>query len=172
VPTSVVARHIVANRTVYQIVEGATKVPWFVVGIIHALESDLNFKTHLFNGDPLTHRTVNQPVDQPRDGVPPFQWEFAAIRALQYDHLDAWTQWDVPGICFALERYNGFGYRARHIHSPYLWGGSQHYARGKFVCDGRFDPDAQSDQIGGAVILKYLTSAQWVALPSAIIPQS
>jgi hypothetical protein len=52
-----------------------------------------------------------------------------------------------------LERYNGFGYRFWGPESPYLWSGSQHYTTGKFVEDGRFDIDAKSDQIGGAVLM-------------------
>ena len=163
---STIARRIVAHRLRYDVVQAATGVPWYVVGIIHSLESDLDFTTHLFNGDPLTARTVNEPAGRPHDGEPPFDWEFAAIRALQYDHLDLWTAWDVPGICFCLEKYNGFGYRGHGINSPYLWAGSDMYCRGKFNEDGHFDPDEKSAEIGGAVLLKYLAAAGWVTLPA------
>jgi peptidoglycan L-alanyl-D-glutamate endopeptidase CwlK len=60
------------------------------------------------------------------------------------------------GICFKLEGFNGFGSRARGIHTPYLWSFSNHYAKGKFVRDEVFDPDAVSKQCGAAVILRRL----------------
>jgi len=164
VETSAIARQITAARGRYRSVELKTGVPWYLTGIIHSLECGLDFNRHLFNGDSLTARTVNNPAGQPRDGAPPFPWEFSTVRALQYDGLDKWTQWDVPGICYCLEKYNGFGYRAHEIHSPYLWGGSNHYASGKFTSDGQFNPDVRTDQIGGAVLLKFLCAANWVNL--------
>src|ERR1043166_3394816 len=65
---------IVANRQRYEHVEQATRVPWYVVGMIHSLEGSLNFKTHLHNGDPLTAKTVHVPKGRP-PGTPPFKWE-------------------------------------------------------------------------------------------------
>ena len=100
--TKEIASRIVAHKDRYESVSLLLKekVPWFIVGIIHSLECDLDFTQHLFNGDPLTARTVNEPVGQPHDGMAPFQWEFSAARALQYDELDRWTEWDVAGICY------------------------------------------------------------------------
>jgi cell wall-associated NlpC family hydrolase len=61
-------------------------------------------------------------------------------------------------VLYKLEEYNGFGYRNLRpaIASPYLWSFSNHYARGKFVADGRFSPTAVSQQCGAAVLLKRL----------------
>jgi len=169
IETTEIAQRIAVHKDRYTAVEELTlnlgrKVPWFVVGIIHSLECDLDFTQHLFNGDPLTARTVNEPVGQPHDGTAPFLWEFSAARALQYDGLDRWTEWDVAGICYCLEKYNGWGYRTRGVNSPYLWSGSDQYKIGKYTSDGRFDPSAKSDEIGGAILLKYFTSNHLVSL--------
>jgi lysozyme family protein len=40
--------------------------------------------------------------------------------------------------------------------SPYLWAGTDIYRSGKYVADGRVDPDAVSKSIGAAAILKAL----------------
>ena len=53
---------IATGKPRYDQVANATSVPWYVIGMIHEMEGGLNFATHLHNGDPLTHRTVQVPV--------------------------------------------------------------------------------------------------------------
>jgi hypothetical protein len=55
-----------------------------------------------------------------------------------------------------MERYNGFGYRAHGINSPYLWSYSPQYHAGKFVSDGVYSPTAVSGQCGAMPIFKSL----------------
>ena len=66
------------------------------------------------------------------------------------------SDWSLPRMLHRLEAYNGFGYRRAGRASPYLWSFSSLYNRGKFVADGKFDPNARSKQCGGAVMLKLL----------------
>src|SRR5262245_27125648 len=70
---------IVERRNVYQAIMDATGIPWQIIATFHSLESDLNFKTHLHNGDPLTARTVQEPKDRPKPGAPPFSFQDSAI---------------------------------------------------------------------------------------------
>jgi lysozyme family protein len=141
----------------YKAVEAAIGVPWRFVGIIHCMECDCSFKQHLHNGDPLTARTVQVPEGRPLRGNPPFAWHDSAIDALTMRHLSAANDWSIEGILFQLEAYNGWGYRNHHgINTPYLWSGSNEYTSGKYVADGKFDPNAVSKQVGGALLLKYL----------------
>jgi lysozyme family protein len=44
--------------------------------------------------------------------------------------------------------------RRRGVPTPYLWSYSNLYENGKFVADGRFDPEAVSKQCGAAPMLK------------------
>ena len=81
-------RGIVQGKPRYDHVSHATGVRWYVVGIIHALEASLNFKSRLHNGDPLTDRTVQVPRGRPPFGIPPFEWEDSAIDALTSEDLD------------------------------------------------------------------------------------
>jgi lysozyme family protein len=151
----------------YQKLEIPTGVPWYVVGLIHGLECDFNFRQHLHNGDSLQHRTVNEPTGRPVKGDPPFDWDYSAIDALSYDKFIGWTDWSAAGICYKLEGYNGWGYRARHVNSPYLWSCSNNYERGKFVSDGHWDPDAVSKQVGAIVALKQMVVNHDVNLKAA-----
>lgn len=149
-----------ANRARYEAVAQRIGVPWHFVAAIHSLESSASFTKHLHNGDPLTGRTVHVPAGRPPTGDPPFTWETSADDALRMKALDTWKEWGVAGLLYQLERYNGFGYRrvATPIHSPYLWSFSNHYTKGKFVADGKYDPEAVSAQCGGATLFRAMES--------------
>jgi len=41
---------IVANKL--------SNIPWYFIATVHCMKALLNFKTHLYNGDPLSARTV------------------------------------------------------------------------------------------------------------------
>jgi lysozyme family protein len=147
---------IVRNQARYERIGEDNGVPWFMVGVIHSLEGDLDFATHLHNGDSLRRRTVNDPKGRPPGHPPPFTFEESAKDALAFDRMNTNLEPSFAGICFKLEGFNGFGSRARGIHTPYLWSFSNHYASGKFTSDNNFDPNAVSKQCGGAVILRRL----------------
>lgn len=152
-----------ANATRYHAVADPVAIPWYVVGFIHYLEASLSFRRHLHNGDPLTARTVHVPKGRPRSGKPPFTWEASARDAIRYEGLDKVTDWSLTGTLYQIEKYNGFGYRLHGIHSPYLWSFSNHYTRGKYAADGKFDPDLVSTQIGAAVLLRVMVNRGLVA---------
>ncbi|MDX6507361.1 MAG: hypothetical protein QOG06_2005 [Gaiellaceae bacterium] len=153
-------RKMTANRARYQKVAKALGMPWYVVAIIHSLEAGGDFTRHLHNGDPLTARTTHVPAGRPKNGRAPFTWEASAMDALTYQGFANWKDWSLPGTLYKLEGYNGFGYRDHHpdVPSPYLWSFSNHYAKGKYVADGRFSPTAVSQQCGAAVLLKRLAT--------------
>ena len=139
--------------------------PWFFVGALHLMESTCNFNTHLHNGDPLSARTTHKPAGKPKAGNPPFTWQQSAADALS--RFAGATDWSLGRILDRWEAYNGLGYRNRGLPSPYLWSGSDQWEKGKFVGDGDFDPEAGSDQIGAAVVLKRLVSQGLVTLDAA-----
>lgn len=157
---------ILAGKARYESVSQKTSVPWFFIGIAHYMEGRCNFNKHLHNGDPLTARTTHVPKGRPKNGTPPFTWEFSAEDALVYTGVNKWTAWTVPGLLFKLEGYNGFGYRKAsiNINSPYLWSFSNHYTKGKFVQDGSYSPTAVSKQVGAAVILRRLMEKKEISL--------
>ncbi len=159
---------IIAHQDRYEAVERATGVPWFVIAIIHNMECGLKFNTHLHNGDALNRPTHNEPRGRPPGWDGTGTWEASAADALRYDRLDQFSDWDIARICFEWETFNGWGYRSHGIHSPYLWSGCQHYQRGKFVLDGQYSPNAISEQIGTAVLLKRMTERKLVTLRAAL----
>ena len=153
-----------ANR--YRAVADRTGVPWFVVGVVHALEASLDFSRHLHNGDPLTGRTVQVPKGRPLTGAPPFAWEDSAVDALTLAGLPVWRDWSAAGVAYVLERYNGFGYHRRTppVPSPYLWSFTTAYASGKYVADHVWSDTATSKQCGAMALIRVLCDAGVIAL--------
>lgn len=156
---------IIKNQQSYLAVEIATGVPWQLVGCLHALESSLNFKTWLANGDPLTGPTVQVPEGLRLPGNPPWNWTEAAILSLQQNDWNKGPFKNISDVLLAAELYNGDGYitgagrrTTPPSTSPYLWSGTTEYVRGKYVADGHFDAEAVSGQIGVVPLLKYLES--------------
>lgn len=140
----------------YDIVSKTTGVPWFAIALIHQMESDCDFSTHLHNGDSLKARTHQVPAGRPVKGNPPFTWEESAIDALGYDHFTENTDWSIERCLFMFEAYNGFGYRTRGVLSCYNWAGSSVQTKGRYVADGKFDANGWSNRVGCAALLKEL----------------
>jgi lysozyme family protein len=132
------------------------RMPWAMIGVIHAMECGFNFACHLHNGDPLTNRTKHVPAGQPQMGTPPFSWENSAVDALTQEGFNTVTDWSIPHMLYLLEKYNGFGYRKMGKPTPYLWSFCNLYEKGKYVADGRFDPKIISKQCGAAIMVKAL----------------
>lgn len=143
---------ILVNEPIYWKVESETGVPWFVIAFLHYRESNLNFKCHLHNGDPLTERTKHVPKDRPLTGSPPFTWSHSAIDALTGRQHP--FRWDVAGVLGFCERYNGLGYRYHQMNSPYLWSCTDKYSSGLFVADGTLDMSKKDARPGVAALLK------------------
>lgn len=155
-------KKLLQYRPRYEAVAAKTGVPWWFIGVVHALEASFNFNGHLHNGDPLSARTVNVPRKRPAVWNPPNDWESSAVDALTFKSFNGLEDWSLAACLHRWERYNGFGYYSRNINSPYLWSFSNHYTKGKFVADHKYDPQAVSRQCGAAVMLKALEVAEVV----------
>ena len=154
------ANKIEKNGPRYVKVQDNVGVPWHIISVLHNMEASLRFDKHIQNGNPLTKRTYWVPKGRPKTGKPPFTWEYSAADALRYDKLHLVKDWSVHHMLYTIERYNGTGYLRYHkdVPTPYLWSGSQHYVRGKYVSDGKWSSTAVSKQVGAAVILKELVN--------------
>lgn len=145
-----------AYRARYEKVGAPFGMPYYVVALLHMMESDFDFTTHLANGDPLTARTTHVPAGIPSTGKPPFTWEESASFILMMKQRPGQEFRTPAQVLEYCERYNGLGYYVRGRQSPYLWSGSAHYEKGKFGADGRFDADLVSRQVGCAPVLKMI----------------
>lgn len=141
-------QRILENRARYEKVGLA---PWFVLGALHLLESSLSFEGVLHNGEQIigTGRTTTL---VPKNRGPFSSWEESARDAMALRHASLIKTWNIEMTFGFIERYNGLGYRAYGINSPYLWSMTNQYTKGKYTSDGKFDPNAVSKQAGAAAI--------------------
>lgn len=146
-----VAKRLVATKTRYQAVEHATGVPWPFIAVTHERECSQNWAESLAQGDPWNQASIHIPA-----GRGPFgSWEAAAIDALINcgPYAARNRDWSIAGTLTLLERYNGLGYSSRGQPSPYVWSGTDQYARGKYVADGVYDPNEVDKQLGCAGLI-------------------
>lgn len=165
---SVIAR-VMPNQGRYKAIGDPLGVPWYFIALVHNLECGLSFNRHLHNGDSLQARTVQVPAGRPVNGNPPFTFEQSATDALTFQGLAHKSDWSLPVILYRLEGYNGYGYHLVNpaVNSPYLWSFCQHYTKGKYVADHKFDPNAISTQCGSAVILAQMVKNGDVSFAAA-----
>lgn len=133
--------------------EAKTSVPWFVIAVIKERESgqDTAFLKNIAQGDPWNKRSTHVPV-----GRGPFtSWLEAAIDALKNcaPYAAKNKDWSPGGTMTLLEQYNGLGYFFKGLPSPYVWSGTDQYARGKYIADGVFSAGTVDVQLGCAGIL-------------------
>ena len=145
-----------AARARYRSVSARTDVPWAVIAVIHERESSQDWTRSLAQGDRWDRMSVHTPA-----GRGPFKsWEEAAIDALvncaPYPARN--RDWSIGETLTMLEEYNGLGYAARGLPSPYLWAGTNQYQSGKYVRDGVYDPDAVDSQLGCAGLLQAMAT--------------
>ena len=154
------------NREQYDKVAEEVCAPWYFIGIIHAMEASFDFRSHLHNGDPLSHKTVQVPKGRPPVWNPPTDWISSAEDAIKFDGFADQTDWSLPRLLYSWEGYNGWRSRGHGINTPYLWSFSNHYSKGKFVADNVWDTNAVSKQCGAAVMLKALVDRGVISIPT------
>lgn len=152
---------IEANRARYEAVSKQTGVPWDVIGVIHYRESSGDFRGVLHNGQKIIN-TGKKTTLVPKGRGPFNTWEEAALDALNVcpPYAAKNKDWSIAGTLDILERYNGLGYRNKGLPSPYLWAGTDQYVKGKYVADGKYDPNHVDQQLGVAPILMKLRENQ------------
>lgn len=161
------------ESTVPEDFDGTTaEVFAYILGAIHFKEASCNFAGVLHNGEKIIG-TGKKTRLVPAGRGPFVTWEEAAIDAIRMNPkrwAGLYTSRDIGKILYALERYNGTGYisgAGKSENSPYLWASSNIGLdnKGKYVADGKFDPNAtQLKTVGAAVIIKELFRAGKIEL--------
>lgn len=146
------ADRIIAAEQRYRAVQAATGVPWYFIGALHMRESSCNFAGVLHNGEKIIG--TGRVTTLVPEGRGPFStWEEAAIDALKLKDMHRVQAWSPARMLFQAEVFNGLGYVGKGVNSPYVWAGTSHEQRGKFVADHVFDPTTDDTQLGVAAVL-------------------
>ena len=151
-----------ANKARYEAVAEKTDMPPELIAALHWRESTGNFGTYLHQGDPL-----GKPARRIPNNIPVFHdWESAAIHAInlkkgiqqRFGITKATGQSDPAALSTYAEYYNGKGYFNKSRPSPYVFSGTSSYQSGKYVADGKYDPNAVDRQLGVYSMLSNLWS--------------
>lgn len=154
------ANRLLRDKAVYRRISDATGVPIAALMALAEREMSGNLHCYLGNGQRLTMRTTIVPKGR---GPFPDTIEGFIAGALDALHLDGLDQvaktvegWSMTRFCYESELWNGFGYRARGIPSPYVFGATTVQKRGKYVRDGVYDPNVMDPQLGTLAIVEEL----------------
>lgn len=141
------ARRILVHKAKYMALVDLG-VPPVVIQGLHNRESNADFNTYLGNGQRLDRVTTIVPKGR-GPWLPPDAWVKGARDAILYDKLnDNSAPWTMAYACWKGEAWNGFGPRNKGIHTGYLWAGTNHYKRGKYIVDGIWDAHHVDRQLG------------------------
>lgn len=146
------ANKIIAAEARYKGVQSSTGVPWFFIGALHMRESACSFSGVLHNGDQIIG-TGRLTTHVPAGRGPFLTWEDSAVDALKMKDMQRVQEWSAARMLFQAEVFNGLGYVGKGINSPYVWAGTTHEQRGKYVSDGEFSATADDTQLGVAAVL-------------------
>jgi lysozyme family protein len=129
-------------------------IPQIFIATSFERESSSNFMLSPAQGDPWNERSVHVPA-----GRGPYpNWAAAAIDTYTHEGLVGLT-WDWTRLCYEGEMFNGFGYRAYGLQTPYDWSGTNNYVRGKFVSDGKFNGSVVDAQLGIIPVARVMANA-------------
>ena len=109
-------------------------------------ESSSDYSRSPAQGDRWDRVSVHVPK-----GLGPYaDWGDSCVAAYCIDKLNevGASNWTWTRACYEGELYNGFGPRAHGRHTGYLWSWTNIYTAGKYVADGKWDPDVRDQQCG------------------------
>ena len=161
------ARRILSHKDRYRHVEAglvaqSRYVPWWFIGIVHIREADGDFACQLSQGDALDRVSRHVPrgrgpfLDHPGETWDAFTRGCFDALIDCAPHAAFNDDWSPQGALTMFEEYNGLGYAARGMPSPYVWSGTDQYHSGKYVADGVFSAGAVDTQPGCAALLKIM----------------
>lgn len=155
------AVRLLRDKATYAIVSQKTDIPIAVLMALAEREMTGNLHCYLGNGQSLKKRTTIVPKGR-GPFLQPFPEDFIAgcLDALAIDRLDQVAHqaggWSLARFCYESEEWNGWGYRARGIPSPYVFGATSVQRAGKFPRDHFFDPTMMDPQLGTLAIVEEL----------------
>lgn len=156
-----VCRRLLRDKQSYLAIELKTGVPTAVLMALNEREDSGNLHCYLGNGQQLIHRTTLVPAGRgPFLAAPPQNFIDGALDALHLDGLDKVAGmpggWYEPRAAYETEWWNGFGYRAYGIPSPYPFGATSVQRPGKFIADHKFSRTLMDPQLGCVAIWRTL----------------
>lgn len=149
------AERLLKDRKTYDEIAGETGVPTVWLMATNEREDGGRLDRYFGNGDVLTRPTT----DVPRHRGPFASFKAGVLDSLHYDGIDAGFRAQlragiaiVPLMIFEETNWNGWGYDAHGIRTPYVFGATNLQQRGKYDADGHWNGALMDTQLGTAAI--------------------
>lgn len=175
---SLTCARLLHDKQTFLDLQKESTVPAAALMALAEREMSGNLHCYLGNGQRLTMRTTLVPKGRGPFPDTPAGFIAGAMDALTLDgliHVAAMQGgWSRARFCYESELWNGFGYRARGIPSPYVYGGTTVQRPGKFIRDGVYSATVMDPQLGTLAIVEELVkldpSLAFFDAPVKIIP--
>lgn len=153
-----VCQRLLHDKQTFLDLQKESTVPAAALMALAEREMSGNLHCYLGNGQRLTMRTTLVPKGRGPWPDTPAGFIDGAMDALTLDDLihvaeDGWSE---ARFCYESELWNGFGYRAHGIPSPYVYGGTTVQRPGKYVRDGVYSSTVMDPQLGTLAIVEEL----------------
>ena len=147
---NLIGRYQIIASSIYV---GSTMFPWEFVALIHRMEASSDEDKQIMNGGLWKDQSVGsiKVTSFTQSATLNIKEFFRKYRTSPKVVLAS-----PESILYWCEAWNGWGYRNKNMHSPYIVAGTLP-VDGKFTEDGKFDPNANTKQVGCALLLKYLS---------------
>jgi lysozyme family protein len=166
------ARRVMRGAARYKAIEKQTGVPWYFIGVLHDRECACDFRGCLHNGQKIIG-TKRKTTIVPKGCGPFATFEESAIDALRMKGIVGRTGWTIGHCLYFGEIFNGLGYRNHGWTNPYLWSGSQHYTKGKYIRDHVYNANVIDPQVGiGPVMARVIALDGGNYAPSPLEPNA
>ncbi len=149
------------DKAIYERITAKTGVPEAFLMATAMREMSGSLHCYLGNGQSLKRKTTIVPIGRgPFLQKAPEDFIAGALDALHIDGLDKIAStpegWTMERAAYEAETFNGFGYRAKGIPSPYVWGATTVQRPGKFIRDHVYDSSVMDPQLGVIAIIDEL----------------
>lgn len=150
------------DKSVWLKAEAAVNIPAAALMALGEREMTGNTHCYLGNGQSLKMRTTIVPLNRgPFEQEYPDDFVAGCADSIHLDGIDQLIRQNggvltIPLFCYISEDWNGWGYRARGIPSPYVFGATTMQRPGKFPRDHVFDATMMDPQLGTLAIVEEL----------------
>jgi lysozyme family protein len=152
---NLIGKYKIISASIYS--DSSLLFPWEFVALVHRMEASSDEDKQIMNGGLWKDQSVGSIkvtsfIQSATLNIKEFFRKYRTNPKVVLASPESILYW--------CEAWNGWGYRNKGLHSPYIIGGIEsplYDMEGKYTKDGEFDSSAKTKQVGCAILLKHLS---------------